>query len=505
MGSSLQLHCPFYRPGSHLRDTSMKWYKVDQSSSDFPMHELLDDGSHITLNISEENDLTLTLTHLSERDAGSYICCNEGEPHLCGQKTAELYVADVQVKVIPATTGKAVTLKCTTSCSLTEDPVTYIWYRNGEFYYQDWSPWYQHLVSSDKDVRYSCAVRGSSELRAPEVSVDSISGTCFSVTYAKGRLCSEKQTSVDGSCSITCPGLESQTAYRFYLNGWLNKNCRSSGITLFNSTSEVVSCAIEDNEELCSAQACANANSCAMVNYVSRRICVVEGSSVNISSEYSKPRSKGSFVEIWYKTNRGSSDEGNLIQKTDRVRYRNMINHHILEIDDVSRNDSGEYVFTLQDYVYEVNTLHDTRGVTLVVTGLSLVFHPTEVMTEGQSVTLVCSTSCPLNDATTYIWYFNSLVLDFQQKLLVLSPLGLQHAGNYSCAVQGVRTITSPEETLTVRALGKAVAILNGIKLIVLLLILPAAVLFHRWIRKREALLTADLKDKELTRQMDHN
>ena len=34
---------------------------------------------------------------------------------------------------------------------------------------------------------------------------DSVTSACFSVTYAKGRMCSYKQTSVDEPCSITYP------------------------------------------------------------------------------------------------------------------------------------------------------------------------------------------------------------------------------------------------------------------------------------------------------------
>ena len=79
--------------------------------------------------------------------------------------------SDLQVKVIPATEGQTVSLICSSSCPLTENPAAYIWYKNGEFLYQDWSPWYQQLVSSEEAVRYSCAIKDYKHLRAPEVSV----------------------------------------------------------------------------------------------------------------------------------------------------------------------------------------------------------------------------------------------------------------------------------------------------------------------------------------------
>lgn len=75
------------------------------------------------------------------------------------------------MKVIPTGKGQTVTLMCSTSCPLTENPPAYIWYKNREFLYQDWSPWYQELVPSEEAVTYSCAIKGYEDLRAPEVSV----------------------------------------------------------------------------------------------------------------------------------------------------------------------------------------------------------------------------------------------------------------------------------------------------------------------------------------------
>ena len=80
-------------------------------------------------------------------------------------------ISELQVKVIPATEGQTVTLMCSTSCPRTENLAAYIWYKNREFLYEDWSPWYQELVSSEEAVTYSCAVKGYEDLRAPEVSV----------------------------------------------------------------------------------------------------------------------------------------------------------------------------------------------------------------------------------------------------------------------------------------------------------------------------------------------
>uniref|UniRef100_A0A8C9WWM8 Ig-like domain-containing protein n=1 Tax=Sander lucioperca TaxID=283035 RepID=A0A8C9WWM8_SANLU len=86
--------------------------------------------------------------------------------------------------------------------------------------------------------------------------------------------------------------------------------------------------------------------------------------------------------------------------------------------------------------------------------GLKVTMTPSAVVTEGQRVTLSCSTSCPLTDNTNYIWYFNSRPLtptEKQNKHLVLDPVRSQHAGNYSCAVETPHNISSSEENLTVK------------------------------------------------------
>uniref|UniRef100_A0A3P9BGE0 Ig-like domain-containing protein n=1 Tax=Maylandia zebra TaxID=106582 RepID=A0A3P9BGE0_9CICH len=77
---------------------------------------------------------------------------------------------------------------------------------------------------------------------------------------------------------------------------------------------------------------------------------------------------------------------------------------------------------------------------------------PSAVVTEGQRVTLTCSTSCPLTDNTNYIWYLNSRPLtprENQNKYLILDPVSREDAGSYSCAVKTNKDISSAPKTLT--------------------------------------------------------
>ncbi|CAK6977149.1 uncharacterized protein LOC127354553, partial [Scomber scombrus] len=507
-GSSVDLPCSAQHPTS-----TMTWFTTHGDGSKHVFKELSTDGNHVKYNMSEETHPTLTIKDLTESDADKFYCCRQSAEYTqdCWESGIYLHVTDLQVKVIPATEGQTVSLICSSSCPLTENPAAYIWYKNREFLYQDWSPWYQQLVSSEEAVRYSCAVKGYEHLRAPEVSVDSVTSTCFTVTYAKGRMCSEKQTSVDESCSITyprevglqrtpadvnhvtltcntsCPLADKQTAYRWYKNINVMKDEKKQQLSVLRYSPDTFSCAVKDHEDLHSAEVCSIDWNCWSVNYIRRRICALEGSSVDISAQYLYPHNEKPRSKFWYKIKRrGEEETVELTEDEDRMQYvDNINNQHILRINNLKKNDSAEYTFRLQkdDEVWKSNPL----GVTLIVSGLEVKLHPA-VVTEGQRVTLTCSTSCPLTDNTNYIWYLNSRRLtepESQNKHLLLDPVTIQHAGNYSCAVKTHQNIISGEKTLTVQSItGTSTAAAAGV-VAALLVIMPLAVFF--WIRRKRS------------------
>ncbi|XP_049427034.1 sialoadhesin-like [Epinephelus fuscoguttatus] len=289
-GTSVYLNCSAKRGTS-----SNKWYTVRWNGSTYTQNELSADGYSVSYNMSEKRP-TLKINDVRESDANKY-CCREtaDNPQLCWRNSTGLRVTDLQVKVIPTTEGQTVTLICSTSCPLTENPAAYIWYKNREFLYQDWSPWYHQLVSSEEAVTYSCAIKGYEHLRAPKVSVDSVTSTCFTVTYAGGRMCSDRQTpcsityprevkvqrnSTSATCTTSCPVTNSKPADR------LNQKTKShseSQQQRESSSAQSFYCAVKDLEDLLS-EFCTEDNNCTSVNYVTRRICALPGSSVNITS-----------------------------------------------------------------------------------------------------------------------------------------------------------------------------------------------------------------------------
>ncbi|XP_029911210.1 uncharacterized protein LOC115361741 [Myripristis murdjan] len=427
-----------------------------------------------------------------------------------------LYLSDLQVKVTPvaAAEGQRVTLICSTSCPLTENPAAYIWYKNGSFVYQDSSPWYHQLVSSEEAVSYSCAVKGYEDLRAAEVSVDSVTPTCFSVTYAGGRMCSSNQrcsityprelhvevtpaaTSgqfVTLTCNSSCNVTDTKPENFWYKNGeYLSSDPQ---LNVSRSSDDSYSCAVSDNEDIRSPAVCADGQNCWSVNYVSRRICALEGSSVDIYCNYSYPSDKTFQPTDWYKTS-GMKPEI-LNNAAPHVEYDDNMNQNIMRIKNLTKSDSAEYKCYNS---YTKWSYSRFPGVTLVVTGLEVVVTPSE----DQKVTLTCSTSCPLTD-NTYIWYHNGRPLTLaegQHKQLVLDSVSAQHAGNYSCAVRSHQNIKSPEETPTVRGPSWTLAAAAGIAAALLLVILLSIFLWIR--RKRTSTQTPGPEAQEDTEQLNH-
>lgn len=112
---------------------------------------------------------------------------------------------------------------------------------------------------------------------------------------------------------------------------------------------------------------------CWTVNYVNRRFCALEGSSVNILSEYSHPDNQQQTSKLWYKKQSSSEDQAEkLIRAAGRVEYHdNMRNHHILRITNLKKTDSAEYTFRLQKDIDNCKWA-ELPGVTLIVTGNSV-------------------------------------------------------------------------------------------------------------------------------------
>uniref|UniRef100_A0A672FWZ2 Ig-like domain-containing protein n=1 Tax=Salarias fasciatus TaxID=181472 RepID=A0A672FWZ2_SALFA len=197
-GSSVHLNC------SNKHPTSVKnWYTVHWSGNKFVRSNLSADEPRV-MYTSQQSFPTLTINDLRDTDRNTYCCSSVTEaPQDCWKHA-----------VVPSTEGQTVSLMCSSSCLLTENPAAYIWYKNGDFLYEDWSPWYQELVSSDSAVSYSCAIRGYQDLRAPPVSVVKVTP---SPEVTEGQR-------VTLTCSTSCPLTHNSNYMWFFKGEPLNSN-----------------------------------------------------------------------------------------------------------------------------------------------------------------------------------------------------------------------------------------------------------------------------------------
>ncbi|KAJ8332898.1 hypothetical protein SKAU_G00417940 [Synaphobranchus kaupii] len=159
------------------------------------------------------------------------------------------------------------------------------------------------------------------------------------------------------------------------------------------------------------------------VTYSPERMCALKGSSVDMRCTYSYPSSHTVqktfwFINSWY----GSQEPEDLSQDAEysrRVEYLGDQN---------------------KDCTLRIKQLRENLQ--------AKVNHGT--VTEGQRVTLTCSTTCTLTGSPAFTWYRNGSPLSFtNQKHLFTASI--EDAGKYSCAVKGYEDLPSPAVALHVR------------------------------------------------------
>ncbi|KAK0150444.1 B-cell receptor CD22 [Merluccius polli] len=257
----------------------------------------------------------------------------------------------------------------------------------------------------------------------------------------------------DNKANLECDSMCANATIIWYINGQYLAQGRSywDYINSINS----YSCAVEGYKRLHSPSVCIQGNNCNRVSYPTRTMCVLQGTSVDISCTYSHPPDDKLYYTYWFKwrANQKPSDLQADSEYEGRVKYPvEETGRSTLRITDLRHTDSAEYRFTFKISYHEwKGSLH---GTTLTVTGLRVEVTPVATVTEGQRVTLTCITSCPLADKPSYIWYQNNGPVtgsENPENQLVLDPVGPQHAGSYSCSVRNYPHLRSPEETLTVQ------------------------------------------------------
>ncbi|KAL1005538.1 hypothetical protein UPYG_G00060370 [Umbra pygmaea] len=281
----------------------------------------------------------------------------------------------------------------------------------------------------------------------------SFHGTTLTVTGLKVEVSptfrSESKTL---TCSSTCP-LPGNTTYIWYKNGQHIDESTSPQYkdSVYSNYGDSYSCAVKGHEDLHSPAVCLYGQGCSRVIYTERRICVLKGSSVDISCTYA-----GYYYvtsSLWFSPKQNGRWRNKLIPEdlTTDPGYAGRVESSdqsswkygrtsTLTINDVREEDSAEYRFTFK-------TEHNfTWGQSLPGTTLTLTALQVEVMheSEGQNVTLTCSTTCPLPGNTTYIWYKNGQHINESTSPQYKDSVYSNYEDSYSCAVKGHEDLYSP-------------------------------------------------------------
>ncbi|XP_035377040.1 sialoadhesin-like [Electrophorus electricus] len=195
-------------------------------------------------------------------------------------------------------------------------------------------------------------------------------------------------------------------------------------------------------------------------------MCAVEGSSVELPCTYSYPSDEKVEHTFWYYV-RPNEDPQDLSQEeefTGRVEYVGDAEKNCtLRIRELRKSDSGEYRFRFSTST-ERGKFSGKPGVIVNVTDLQVKVSPTP-RSEGQTVTLGCSTICTLPNNPTYIWYKNRQPVTnkpTKHNKLYLELAEGEGGLQYSCALGGPEESTMSKHVTVGVAVCLALILITG-------------------------------------------
>ncbi|XP_056128113.1 carcinoembryonic antigen-related cell adhesion molecule 5-like [Rhinichthys klamathensis goyatoka] len=193
------------------------------------------------------------------------------------------------------------------------------------------------------------------------------------------------------------------------------------------------------------------------VSYSPSHICALNDSTVIMRCSYTYPTGHQIKKVFWTKTlviDHGEPpDLSNDPEYSQRLQYLGDKQQNCtVRLSHVTLKDSHMYYFRFITDKPDGKWTGDP-GVTITVTGdFDLQVESPERVTEGDSVSLTCKSSCALTDRATFIWYRNSQPLTERRDRnneLLLQSVRREDSGRYSCAVDG-HTHVSPAVQLNV-------------------------------------------------------
>ncbi|XP_026803534.3 B-cell receptor CD22-like [Pangasianodon hypophthalmus] len=193
--SSIDLPCSYKHPAGHTVIKSVWFIKVQADAEAVDVREDEEYRGRVQYTHSSQNNCSLRITNLTERDAQTYrfrFYTDGG--NYTGDSGVSLSVTGLQVIVSSTTTdGETVTLSCITPCTLSNNP-TYIWYKNGQRV-SDCKFASCSVAAVSGSVSYSCAVEGNDSLLSPPV---------YSPKSTRAVVLSSGDTVEGGSVTLSC-------------------------------------------------------------------------------------------------------------------------------------------------------------------------------------------------------------------------------------------------------------------------------------------------------------
>ncbi|XP_051560164.1 uncharacterized protein LOC127444683 [Myxocyprinus asiaticus] len=187
------------------------------------------------------------------------------------------------------------------------------------------------------------------------------------------------------------------------------------------------------------------------VSYSSTYICALKGSSVIMSCTYKYPPGYKIMKAFWTTLITNCVEPSDLSddpEYSQRIQYlEDKQQNCTIRLNDVTQKDSHEFYFRFITDKPGGRWIGEP-GVTLDITDLHV--ESPESVTEGDTVSLTCKSTCNLTDRATFIWLKNTQSLTERNNKLLLQSVRREDAGRYICAVHGHK-LTSPHVYLNVR------------------------------------------------------
>ncbi|KAI4898698.1 hypothetical protein NFI96_017174 [Prochilodus magdalenae] len=250
------------------------------------------------------------------------------------------------------------------------------------------------------------------------------------------------QTELRTTCSTSC-SVTPEPFYYWYKDGRYVEGSNRQRVLVSSSVPYSVSCSAATNfthsSEVLSSSVCVFGEDCWNVSYSDRRLCVLEGSSVDFLCTYSHPSTHTVTEVFWYYSDPNGKLEDLRVEERSAGRVEFLGGKEgncSLRMRDVRKSDSGEYRFR-----FITNTaggrFSGTPGVVLKVTDLQVRASPSSP-SGGQTVTLTCTSTCTLSNNPTYIWYKSGEPVTnkpTKSNRLYLESVSSEKLRQYSCAL----------------------------------------------------------------------